>query len=79
MTDILLMMRCCTCCPPQLQIVCHRLCHARGNIHLREFLVAWKDQEDEADHREVINDDGIFDMRVVDVLPKQVLAVMAKL
>ena len=73
------MMRCCTCGPPQLQIGCHRLCHARGNVHLREFLVAGNDQEDEVNHRGVINDDGIFDMHVMDVLPKQVLAAMTEL
>ena len=60
-------------------MVSHRLCHGRGNVHLREFLVAWKDQEDEADHREVINYDSIFDMRVMDFLPKKVLAAMTEL
>ena len=40
------------------------------------FVNSWlhgKNQEDEANHREVINNDGIYDIRVTDVLPKQVL------
>ena len=64
--------------PRQMQIVCHRLCHARGIVHLNEFLVALKKQEDETGHREVINDDGIYDIRVMDVLTKQVLAAMTE-
>jgi hypothetical protein len=39
---------------------CHRLCHARGIVHLHEFLIALKNQEDETDRREVINDDGVY-------------------
>ena len=35
----LLVKRCCTCCPPQLQIDCHRLCHEREIIHLHESLI----------------------------------------
>ena len=70
----LLMMGYCTCCPPQLQTVCHRLYHARGIVQLHELLVALKNQEDETDHRKVINDDGIYDIRIMNVLPKQVLA-----
>ena len=67
------MMGCCTCCPPQLQTVCHRLYHARGIVQLHELLVALKNQEDETDHRKVINDDGIYDIRIMNVLPKKVL------
>ena len=44
----------------QMQMVCHRLCHERGIIHLHEFLIALKNQEDETDRREVINDDGVY-------------------
>ena len=44
----------------QVQIVCHRLCHERGIIHLHEFLITLKNQEDETDRREVINDDGVY-------------------
>ena len=73
MTYILRMMRCCTCCSPQMQVGCHRLCRARGIVHLHEFLILLENQGDETDHREVINDDGIYDIRVMDVLPKQVL------
>ena len=43
-----------------MQMVCHRLCHARGIVHLHEFLIALKNQEDETDRREVINDDGVY-------------------
>ena len=44
----------------QVQMVCHRLCHARGIVHLYEFLVVLKKQEDEMNHREVINDDSVY-------------------
>ena len=44
----------------QVQILCHRLCHARGIVHLHEFLIALKNQEYEIDRREVINDDGLY-------------------
>ena len=44
----------------QMQMFCHRLCHARGIVHLHEFLIALKNQEYERDHREVINDDGVY-------------------
>ena len=70
----LLVIGCWACRPPQLQIICHGLYHARGIVHLHEFLVALKNQEDEIDHREVINDDFIYDICVMNVLPKQVLA-----
>ena len=46
------------CC--QMQMVCHRLCHASEIVHLHEFLIALKNQEDEIDRREVINDDGVY-------------------
>ena len=44
----------------QVQIVCHRLYHTRGIVHLNDFLIALKNQVDETDHREVINDDGVY-------------------
>ena len=44
----------------QMQMVCHRLCHAREIVHLHEFLIALKNQEDETDRREVINDDSVY-------------------
>ena len=62
-----------------MQLGCHRLCHARGIVHLYEFLVVLKNQEDEIDHREVSNDDGIYDICIMDVLPKQVLAEVIEL
>ena len=51
----------------------------KGIIHLHEYLVVLKNQEDEIVYREVINDDGIYDIRVMNALPKQVLAVVTKL
>ena len=44
----------------QVQIVCHRLCHERGIIHLHEFLITLQNLEDEADRRKAIDDDGIY-------------------
>ena len=37
-----------------------------------------KNQGDETNHRNVINDDGIFDIRVMNVLPKQALTAVIK-
>ena len=72
-------MRCCACRPPLLQIICHGLYHARGIVHLHEISAALKNQEDEIDHREVINDDGIYDIRIMNVLPKPMLVAMTEL
>ena len=44
----------------QVQMVCHRLCHERRIIHLHEFLITFKNQEDETDRRKVTNDDGVY-------------------
>ena len=44
----------------QMQMLCHRLCHARGIVHLHGSWLRWKNQEDETDRREVINDDGVY-------------------
>jgi len=38
-----------------------------------------KNQEDEIDYREVINDDGIYDIRVMNVLPKPMLIAVTEL
>ena len=38
-----------------------------------------KNQEDEIDYREVINDDGIYDIHVVNVLPKPMLIPVTEL
>ena len=72
-------MGCCACRPPLLQIICHGLYHAKGIIHLHEYLVVLKNQEDEIYYREVINDDGIYDTHVVNVLPKPILVAVTKL
>ena len=37
-----------------------------------------RNQEDETNRRKVINDDDIYDIRVMDVLPKQVLTAVTK-
>ena len=51
----------------------------KGIVHLHEYLVVLKNQEDEIDYREVINDDGIYDIRVMNVLPKEILAEVTEL
>ena len=48
----------------QVQMFCHRLCHARGIVHLHEHLITLKNQEDETDYQKVINDNSIFDIQV---------------
>jgi len=38
-----------------------------------------KNREDEIDYREVIKDDGIYDIRVMNVLPKPMLIAVTEL